>query len=58
MAAEEGAETRIQKIRTTSGGGLPWRASGQGAALPLQGARVPPPVQELRFCMLHGEAKR
>ena len=37
--------------------GHPWWVSGQGSALPLQGAQVWSLVRDPRFCMLHGAAK-
>ena len=38
--------------------GIPWQYSGSDSMLPLQGARVPSLVEELRSCMPRGMAKK
>ena len=38
--------------------GIPWQYSGSDSMLPLQGARVPSLVEELRYCMPRGVAKK
>lgn len=58
MAAEEVARGQNPGNQDDQPWGPPWRPSGQGAALPLQGTWVPPLVRDLRLCTPHGAAKR
>ena len=47
-------------IRTTvkTFEGLPWQSGGKDSAIPMQGARVPPLVRELRSRMPRSSAKK